>query len=137
MVDFGGWEMPVQYSGILDEHHAVRKGVGLFDVSHMGEIEVHGPQSLQLVNWVTTNDAARLKQGQAHYSALLYEHGGFVDDILVHKVMDSDGITQLLSPAGWALLSIRRLGGYGSGAARSWATSTRRRSPTGLRHRSD
>jgi aminomethyltransferase len=88
MVDFGGWEMPVQYSGILDEHHAVRKGVGLFDVSHMGEIEVHGPQSLQLVNWVTTNDAARLKQGQAHYSALLYEHGGFVDDILVHKVAD-------------------------------------------------
>jgi aminomethyltransferase len=88
MVDFGGWEMPVQYSGILDEHHAVRKNVGLFDVSHMGEIEVRGPEALQLVNWVATNDAGRLKQGQAHYSALLYEHGGFVDDILVHKVAD-------------------------------------------------
>jgi aminomethyltransferase len=88
MVDFGGWEMPVQYSGILDEHHAVRKGVGLFDVSHMGEIEVRGPEALQLVNWVSTNDASRLKPGQAQYSALLYEHGGFVDDILVHKVAD-------------------------------------------------
>jgi aminomethyltransferase len=88
MVDFGGWDMPVQYSGILDEHHAVRKAVGLFDVSHMGEIEVRGPEALALVNWVATNDAARLKTGQAHYSALLYEHGGFVDDILVHKVAD-------------------------------------------------
>ncbi len=86
MVDFGGWDMPVQYSGILDEHHAVRKNVGLFDVSHMGEIQVRGAEALQLVNWVTTNDAARLHQSQAHYSALLYEHGGFVDDILVHKV---------------------------------------------------
>jgi aminomethyltransferase len=86
MVDFGGWEMPVQYSGILEEHHAVRKAVGLFDVSHMGEIDVRGPEAAQLVNWITTNDPNRLKQGQAQYSALLYEHGGFVDDILVHKV---------------------------------------------------
>ncbi|HEX6546194.1 MAG TPA: glycine cleavage system aminomethyltransferase GcvT [Bryobacteraceae bacterium] len=89
MVDFGGWEMPVQYSGILDEHHAVRNGVGLFDVSHMGEIEIRGPEALQLVNYVSTNDAARLKQGQIHYSGLLYEHGGFVDDILVHKVSET------------------------------------------------
>ncbi|MGA3025285.1 MAG: glycine cleavage system aminomethyltransferase GcvT [Bryobacteraceae bacterium] len=88
MVDFGGWDMPLQYSGILDEHHAVRRAVGLFDVSHMGEIEVYGPQALHLVNHVTTNNAARLNVGQAHYSALLYEHGGFVDDILVHKVAD-------------------------------------------------
>lgn len=88
MVDFGGWDMPVQYSGILDEHHAVRRAVGLFDVSHMGEIEVRGPQALALVNSVATNDASRLKIGQAQYSALLYEHGGFVDDILVHKVAD-------------------------------------------------
>ncbi len=88
MVDFGGWEMPVQYSGILDEHHTVRRAVGLFDVSHMGELEIRGPEALPLVNWVSTNDAGRLKQGQAHYSGLLYEHGGFVDDILVHKVAD-------------------------------------------------
>lgn len=88
MVDFGGWDMPVQYSGIIDEHQAVRTAVGLFDVSHMGEIEIRGPQALDLVNYVSTNNAAKLKTGQAHYSGLLYEHGGFVDDILVHKVAD-------------------------------------------------
>src|SRR6201746_672690 len=86
MVDFGGWNMPVQYSGILEEHSAVRNAVGLFDVSHMGEIEIRGPEAAKLVDFVSTNNAAKLKLGQAHYSALLYEHGGFVDDILVHKV---------------------------------------------------
>jgi aminomethyltransferase len=88
MVDFGGWDMPVQYSGIIDEHNAVRNSVGLFDVSHMGEIEVHGAEAAKLVDFVSTNNAAKLKHGQAHYSGLLYEHGGFVDDILVHKVAD-------------------------------------------------
>jgi aminomethyltransferase len=88
MVDFGGWEMPVQYSGIIEEHNAVRNTVGLFDVSHMGEIEIHGPEALKLVEYVSTNSASKLKVGQAHYSALLYEHGGFVDDILVHKVAE-------------------------------------------------
>ncbi len=88
MVDFGGWDMPVEYSGVLDEHRAVRHGVGLFDVSHMGEIDVRGPQALDLVQHVTVNDASKLKLGQAQYSALLYGHGGFVDDILVHKVAD-------------------------------------------------
>jgi aminomethyltransferase len=86
MVDFGGWDMPVQYKGILEEHKSVRSGVGIFDVSHMGEIVVRGPQALDLVNYVSTNDAAKLQDGQAHYSGLLYEHGGFVDDILVHRV---------------------------------------------------
>ncbi|MFZ4683223.1 MAG: glycine cleavage system aminomethyltransferase GcvT [Terrimicrobiaceae bacterium] len=88
MVDFGGWDMPVQYSGILDEHATVRNRVGLFDVSHMGEIEVRGPQALALVNWVSCNDAAKLRVGQAHYSGLILESGGFVDDILVHKFAD-------------------------------------------------
>ncbi len=88
MVDFGGWDMPVQYSGIIDEHMAVRTRVGLFDVSHMGEIEIRGPEALRLADYVATNAASRLKIGQAQYSALLYEHGGFVDDILVHKVAD-------------------------------------------------
>ena len=88
MVDFGGWEMPVQYSGIIEEHNAVRTAVGLFDVSHMGEIEIRGPEAGQLTDFVTTNHARKLKTGQAHYSGLLYEHGGFVDDILVHKVAD-------------------------------------------------
>jgi aminomethyltransferase len=90
MVDFGGWNMPVQYSSILEEHNAVRNGVGLFDVSHMGEIEIRGPEAAKLVDYVSTNNAAKLKIGQAHYSALLYEHGGFVDDILVHKVSDGE-----------------------------------------------
>jgi aminomethyltransferase len=86
MVDFGGWDMPVQYTGIIDEHNAVRQRVGLFDVSHLGEIEIRGPEALNLVNYVSSNNASKLKIGQAHYSGLLYEHGGFVDDILVHKV---------------------------------------------------
>jgi len=88
MVDFGGWDMPVEYQGVLDEHSAVRERAGLFDVSHMGELEVRGPQALDLVQHLTVNDASKLKPGQAQYSALLYGHGGFVDDILVHKVAD-------------------------------------------------
>src|SRR5256714_8325650 len=88
MVDFGGWDMPVQYSGIIEEHNAVRIAVGMFDVSHMGEIEIRGPEAARLTDFVTTNAVQKLKLGQAHYSGLLYEHGGFVDDILVHKVAD-------------------------------------------------
>jgi len=88
LVDFSGWEMPVFYSGILDEHHAVRTAVGLFDVSHMGEIEIRGREAFQLIDYVTTNAVARLKIGQAQYSGLLYPHGCFVDDILVHKVAE-------------------------------------------------
>src|SRR5512140_3965430 len=76
MVDFGGWDMPVQYSGILEEHHAVRRAVGVFDVSHMGEIEIRGPEALAAVQHVTTNDASKLKLGQVQYSGLLYPHGG-------------------------------------------------------------
>ena len=88
MVDFGGWDMPVQYSGIIEEHTVVRNAVGVFDVSHMGEIEIRGPEAARLADFVTTNNVQKLKPGQAHYSGLLYEHGGFVDDILVHKVAD-------------------------------------------------
>ena len=83
MVDFGGWDMPVQYSGVIDEHNTVRQRVGIFDVSHMGEIEIRGPEALKLVDYVTTNSASKLAAGQAQYSGLLYDHGGFVDDILV------------------------------------------------------
>jgi aminomethyltransferase len=88
MVDFGGWEMPIQYSSILEEHRAVRQRVGLFDVSHMGEIEIRGREAARLANHATTNNVSRLRAGQAQYSAMLYSHGGFVDDILVHKVAD-------------------------------------------------
>jgi len=90
MVDFGGWDMPVEYSGLIAEHNAVRTGVGLFDVSHMGEIQFRGPNSLAAVQRITMNDASRLKDGQAQYSALLTPDGTFVDDILVHKLGDND-----------------------------------------------
>ncbi len=89
MVNFGGWDMPLEYSGILAEHDAVRKRAGLFDVSHMGEIEVRGAGALDLVQWVTCNDAAKLVVGQAQYSGLMTDRGTFVDDLLVHKISDT------------------------------------------------
>jgi len=90
MVDFGGWDMPVEYSGLVAEHLAVRTAVGLFDVSHMGEIQFRGPNSLAAVQRITMNDASRLKDGQAQYSALLTPEGTFVDDILVHRLSEND-----------------------------------------------
>ena len=89
MVNFGGWDMPLEYSGILSEHEAVRTRAGLFDVSHMGEIEVRGHAALDLVQWVTCNNAAKLAVGQAQYSGLMTERGTFVDDLLVHKFSDT------------------------------------------------
>jgi aminomethyltransferase len=88
MVNFGGWDMPVEYSGIVAEHMATRTAAGLFDVSHMGEIEVFGDRALELVQHVTCNDASKLEVGQAHYSGLMTEQGTFVDDLLVHKISD-------------------------------------------------
>lgn len=86
MVDFGGWDMPVQYpAGILAEHEAVRTRAGLFDVSHMGEIRVQGPGALALVEHLTPNAVAKLAVGQVHYTAFLYENGTFVDDLLVYR----------------------------------------------------
>jgi aminomethyltransferase len=85
MVPFAGWDMAVQFTSVIEEHMAVRTAAGLFDVSHMGEIEVEGPQALALVQRLTCNDAARLEDGQAQYSALTNEHGAFVDDILVYR----------------------------------------------------
>jgi aminomethyltransferase len=94
MVDFGGWEMPVEYpcpgGGLIAEHLAVRTGVGLFDVSHMGEIQFRGPGALAAVQHITMNDASKLQDGQAHYSALLTPEGTFVDDILVHRLSAND-----------------------------------------------
>src|SRR5213075_3104840 len=85
LIPFGGFEMPVEYSGIVKEHTAVRTTAGLFDVSHMGEFEVRGPEALDLIQHVTTNDAAKLVDGQAQYSALVYPHGTIVDDLLVYR----------------------------------------------------
>jgi aminomethyltransferase len=90
MVDFGGWDMPVQYKGLIDEHMAVRTAVGLFDVSHMGDIQLRGPGSLAAVQRLLMNDASKLQVGQAHYSAMLYEDGTFVDDVVLHKLSDND-----------------------------------------------
>jgi len=86
MIEFGGWDMPVEYSGIVPEHLAVRTRVGLFDVSHMGEIEMDGEGALPLLQTVTCNDVSRLQIGQAQYSGLMNERGGMVDDLLVHRV---------------------------------------------------
>ena len=90
MVDFGGWDMPVEYSGLIAEHMAVRNGVGVFDVSHMGDILIIGKQALEAVQHISMNDASKLQIGQAHYSALLYPQGTFVDDVIVHKLGDND-----------------------------------------------
>lgn len=93
MVDFNGWDMPVEYpkaGGLVAEHMAVRNGVGVFDVSHMGDIRVHGPQALAAIQHMTMNDASKLAVGQCQYSALLYAEGTFVDDVIVHKMADDD-----------------------------------------------
>jgi aminomethyltransferase len=86
MVDFAGWEMPVQYTGPIPEHMAVRTAAGLFDVSHMGEFEVTGAGSLDLIQRVTTNDVSRLEDNQAQYSTLTNRQGGVIDDLLVYRI---------------------------------------------------
>jgi len=95
MVPFGGWEMPVEYPaaigcGIINEHMAVRTGVGIFDVSHMGDIRLAGPGALAAVQHISMNDASRLAIGQAQYSALLYPNGTFVDDVIVHRLGEEE-----------------------------------------------
>ncbi len=95
MVDFNGWDMPVEYPasigcGIINEHMAVRTGVGIFDVSHMGDIRLAGPEALAAVQHISMNDASRLAVGQAQYSALLYPQGTFVDDVIVHRLGEDE-----------------------------------------------
>jgi aminomethyltransferase len=95
MVEFNGWDMPVEYpaslgGGIIAEHTAVRTAVGIFDVSHMGDIRLAGPQALAAVQHISMNDASRLAVGQAQYSALLYPEGTFVDDVIVHRLGEDE-----------------------------------------------
>ncbi len=85
LVPFAGWEMPVQYEGVIPEHRTVRSAAGLFDVSHMGEFEVHGPSSTEWLHRLLTNDVAKVAVGQAQYNLMLYEHGGIVDDLIVYR----------------------------------------------------
>src|SRR5215471_20170466 len=86
MVAFSGWDMPLEYTGITQEHLAVRQSAGLFDVSHMGELEIAGTDALAAVQGLCSNDASRLEPGQAQYSGLLTEQGTFVDDLLVYRL---------------------------------------------------
>jgi aminomethyltransferase len=95
MVEFNGWDMPVEYPasigcGIIKEHMAVRTGAGIFDVSHMGDIRLAGPQALNAVQHISMNDASRLAVGQAQYSGLLYPQGTFVDDVIVHRLGEQE-----------------------------------------------
>jgi aminomethyltransferase len=90
VIDFGGWELPVQFSSIKEEHEAVRTKAGLFDVSHMGEFDVKGPNALSFLQYTMTNDVSKLQNGQAQYTAMCYENGGTVDDLLVYKRAEND-----------------------------------------------
>lgn len=85
VVEFAGWEMPVQYSGIIDEHHVVRNAAGLFDVSHMGELVVVGPDAEEFIQYMVTNNVKKMKESQVQYNMMCYPHGGVVDDLLVYK----------------------------------------------------
>ena len=116
MVDFGGWEMPVQYSGITDEHMAVRSGAGLFDVSHMGQIEIAGTDALAAVQHITSNDASRLTVGRIQYSALTTPSGGVVDDVLVYGWGESHYLLvvnagNISKAARWITAQVADLGG--------------------------
>ncbi len=90
MVPFAGYNMPVRYSSDIEEHMTVRNGVGVFDVSHMGEFKVEGPQALDLIQRITSNDASKLADGQAQYTCLPNEQGGIVDDLIVYKIKEND-----------------------------------------------
>ena len=90
MVEFGGWMMPVQYSGIVDEHHAVRQKAGLFDVSHMGEFKITGNDAQSFIQKNVTNDISAMQDGQIQYSPMCYQNGGTVDDLLIYKYAEND-----------------------------------------------
>ena len=119
MVEYGGWDMPVEYSGISDEHQAVRTRAGLFDVSHMGEIEIAGRDALRAVQHITTNDASRLAIGQAHYSALPTPEGTFVDDVLTYRLADEHYLlvvnaSNIVKDYNWI---VKQIAGMGDAAA--------------------
>jgi aminomethyltransferase len=116
MVPFGGWEMPVQYTGIIEEHRTVRRAVGLFDISHMGEFEIQGKDALAVVQRLTTNDAATLAIGQVQYSLLCYPEGGIVDDLTLYRLADEHFM--LTVNASNIDKDWRWVTGHGQGAAR-------------------
>ena len=89
MVEFAGWEMPVQYQGVIEEHRAVRSRAGIFDVSHMGEIEVRGDGALEFCQRMTANDVSRIKLFQAQYNLLLNERGGVIDELIFYRLEEN------------------------------------------------
>jgi aminomethyltransferase len=99
MVPFAGWSMPVQYEGVLAEHRAVRSAAGLFDLGHMGQVDVRGPDALSFLQWVTTNDVSALSPGEAQYSMLPNEQGGVIDDIIVYRRPGGDGYMVVINAA--------------------------------------
>ena len=116
MVEFGGWDMPVEYSGIADEHMAVRTRAGLFDVSHMGEIEIAGADALKAVQHITSNDASRLALNQIQYSALTTPQGTFVDDVLTYKLADDHfmlvvNASNIVKDFHWIAEHVKEVGG--------------------------
>src|SRR5882724_8863728 len=86
LIDFGGWEMPVQYTSIVEEHLAVRNAAGIFDISHMGEVTVSGPAAADFLNYVLTNDIRKLSIGQGQYTLMCNENGGVIDDLYVYRI---------------------------------------------------
>src|SRR3954471_1886434 len=90
LIEFGGWEMPIQYTSITDEHLAVRKAAGIFDISHMGEVSVTGPQAKLFLNETLTNDLAKLNLGEAQYTLLCNERGGVIDDLYAYRTGEAD-----------------------------------------------
>lgn len=90
LVEFAGYEMPIQYSSIIDEHKSIRNSVGVFDVSHMGEVIIKGSKAFDFVQYITTNDVAKLSNGRVQYTAMCYENGGIVDDLLLYKIKDDE-----------------------------------------------
>ena len=116
MVEFGGWDMPVEYSGIADEHMAVRTRAGLFDVSHMGEIEIAGADAFKAVQHITSNDAGRLATNQIQYSALTTPQGTFVDDVLTYRVADDHfmlvvNASNIMKDFHWIAERVKEVGG--------------------------
>src|ERR1700683_570887 len=90
LVDFGGWHMPVQYGGILEEHKAVREAAGVFDISHMGEFYVSGPFAKSFLNGLMTNDVEKLAVGQGQYTLMLNEEGGVIDDLILYRLQENE-----------------------------------------------
>src|SRR5438105_12130423 len=114
MVPFAGWEMPVQYEGVIPEHRAVRTDAGVFDVSHMGELEVEGPRARELLQGALSNDLDRLDQGEAQYTLLTNEDGGIIDDLIVYRVGDCSYLLVVNAanrPVDYAWLKDREIAG--------------------------